>query len=262
MTWVEILVLIIAGLMVGFINTLAGGGSVISLSVLMLMGLPAPVANGTNRIAIGIQTLTATATFRKKKVLDLKKGSLLGIPAVIGSIIGAWIAIDINEATFEKAMAVIMLVMMVFIIYNPKKLLQGRQDLIDKKVTPFQWILFFFLGIYGGFIHVGIGYLLLASLVLNAGYDLVRANAVKVLIVLMYIPFSFLVFLYYGEVNWIYGLVMTIGNVVGAYIASHLAVEKGINFVKWVIVIVIIIMAGHFFHIYDLKDIIGSVLKK
>jgi uncharacterized protein len=262
MTWVEITVLIIAGLMVGFINTLAGGGSVISLSVLMLMGLPAPVANGTNRIAIGIQTLTATANFKRKKVLDLKKGSLLGIPAALGSILGAWIAIDINESTFEVAMAVIMLVMMVFIIYNPKKLLMGRQDLVDKKVTPFQWVLFFFIGIYGGFIHVGIGYLLLASLVLNAGYDLVRANAVKVLIVLMYIPFSFLVFLYYGEVNWTYGLIMTIGNVIGAYFASKLAVERGINFVKWVIVIVIIIMAGHFFHIYDLKEFIGIILKK
>jgi uncharacterized membrane protein YfcA len=113
---VEIALLIFAGLMVGFINTLAGGGSIISLSVLMLLGLPAPVANGTNRIAIAIQTLTATASFRQQKVLPLKKAVQLAVPAIIGSVIGAWIAADISEAILEKAIGVIMIVMLVFII--------------------------------------------------------------------------------------------------------------------------------------------------
>jgi uncharacterized membrane protein YfcA len=262
MNWIEISVLIFSGLAVGFINTLAGGGSVISLSVLMLMGLPAPVANGTNRIAVTIQTLTAATVFRQKKVLDLRKGTLLGIPSAIGSLLGAYIAIDINEHVFEKAFAVIMLVMLFFVFYNPDKYIYGKQHLVDKKVTWLQVIIFFFLGIYGGFVHVGIGYFLLAALVLNAGYDLVRANAVKVLIVLMYMPFSFLVFWYFGDINWIYGLVMTIGSVIGAFIASHLAVKKGIIFVKWSIVAVTIFMAGHFLGIYDIKEMFGAMLGK
>lgn len=261
MTWIEITVLIISGLAVGFINTLAGGGSVISLSVLMLMGLPAPVANGTNRIAIAIQTFTATTVFRKKKVLDLRKGTILGIPSALGSILGAYIAIDINEAIFEKAFAVIMLVMIVFVFYNPNKFILGNQKLVDKKVTVVQWIIFFFLGIYGGFVHVGIGYFLLAALILNAGYDLVRANAVKVLIVLMYIPFSFLVFVWMSEIDWAYGLIMAIGSVTGAFLASILAVEKGIIFVKWTIVVVSIFLAGHFFGLYDIKEWVGALLK-
>jgi len=120
MEWAEIIVLIVAGLMVGFINTLAGGGSIISLSVLMLLGLPAPLANGTNRIAITIQTLTATASFRQQKVLPLRKAVLLSIPAILGSLIGAWIAVDINEAILEKAIGVIMLIMLVFILYKPQ----------------------------------------------------------------------------------------------------------------------------------------------
>ena len=260
MNWIEIAVLIFSGLAVGFINTLAGGGSVISLSVLMLMGSPAPVANGTNRIAVTIQTLTAASVFKKKKVLDLKKGTILGIPSAIGSLLGAYIAVDINEAVFEKAFAVIMLVMLVFVFYNPDKYIYGKQHLIDKKVTPLQWLIFFVIGIYGGFVHVGIGYFLLAALVLNAGYDLVRANAVKVLIVLMYMPFSFLVFLWMSDINWTYGLVMMIGSVVGAYIASHLAVQKGIIFVKWAIVVVTVFMAGHFLGIYDIKEMFGAML--
>jgi len=260
MSWIEISVLIFSGLAVGFINTLAGGGSVISLSVLMLMGLPAPVANGTNRIAVTIQTLTAATVFRRQKVLDLKKGSILGIPSAIGSLLGAWIAIDINEVMFERAFAVIMLVMLVFVFYNPDKYIYGRQHLVDKKVTPLQWVIFFFLGVYGGFVHVGIGYFLLTVLVLNAGYDLVKANAVKVLIVLMYMPFSFLVFVWLSDINWTYGLVMMIGSVVGAFIASHMAVKKGVIFVKWTIVVVTIFMAGHFLGIYNIKEMFGHIL--
>jgi len=262
MNWIEIAVLIFSGLAVGFINTLAGGGSVISLSVLMLMGLPAPVANGTNRIAVTIQTLTAATVFKKKKVLDLKKGTILGIPSAIGSLLGAYIAVDINEAIFEKAFAVIMLIILVFVFYNPDKYIYGKQHLVDKKVTPLQWLIFFVIGIYGGFVHVGIGYFLLAALVLNAGYDLVRANAVKVLIVLMYMPFSFLVFLWMSDINWTYGLVMMIGSVTGAFIASHMAVKKGIVFVKWSIVVVTVFMAGHFLGIYDIKAMFGAMLGK
>jgi uncharacterized membrane protein YfcA len=260
MTWIEIAVLIFSGLAVGFINTLAGGGSVISLSVLMLMGLPAPVANGTNRIAVTVQTLTAASVFKKKKVLDLKKGTILGIPSAIGSLLGAYIAIDINEQVFEKAFAVIMLVMLIFVFYNPDKYIYGKQHLVDKKVTALQWVIFFILGIYGGFVHVGIGYFLLAALVLNAGYDLVRANAVKVLIVLMYMPFSFLVFLWMSDINWTYGLVMMIGSVTGAFIGSHMAVKKGIVFVKWSIVVVTVFMAGHFLGVYDIKEMFGAML--
>ena len=260
MAWIEIVALIIAGVLVGFINTLAGGGSIISLSILMLMGLPATVANGTNRIAIAIQTLTATSSFRQQKVLDYKKGFILGIPAIFGSVIGAWIAVDINEDILEKAMAVIMLVMLVILIYNPKKLLYGQQELVDKKVSIWQLIIFFFIGVYGGFIHMGVGYFLLAALVAGAGYDLVRANAVKVFIVLMYVVVSFLVFIYHDQVNWKYGLILTIGNVIGAFVASRLAVKKGVVFVKWVIIIVILIMSGHLFNLYDIREVMGAFI--
>ncbi len=258
--WIEIIALIVAGLMVGFINTLAGGGSIISLSVLMVLGLPANVANGTNRIAIAVQTLTATSSFRQQKVLDTRKGIILGIPALLGSIIGALIAVDINENIFEKAIGVIMLVMLVFILYNPKKWLSGKDELIKKKTSIYQIGLFFLIGIYGGFIHMGIGYFLLMGLVFGIGYDLVKANAVKVFIVLLYTPFALIIFLIYGQVNWEYGLTLTIGNVVGALIASRLAVKKGVAFVRWVIVIVILLTSGHLFGLYDIKKIAESAI--
>ena len=131
----EIAILIFAGLLVGFVNTLAGGGSIVSLSVLMILGLPAPLANGTNRVAIAIQTLTATASFRQQKVLPLRKAVQMAVPAIIGSVIGAWIAVDINEDVLEKAIGVIMLVMIVFILYKPHKYIYGRAEIIEKPLT-------------------------------------------------------------------------------------------------------------------------------
>jgi len=252
----EIIILIVAGIMVGFINTLAGGGSIISLSILMMLGLPATVANGTNRVAIAIQTLTATTSFRQQKVLDLKKAIHMAIPATIGSILGAFIAVDINEEIFEKAIGVVMLIMLVFIFFNPKKYIYGRADIIEKPVTWRTWLIFFAIGIYGGFIHMGVGYFLLTAIVLGAGYDLVKANAIKVFVVFAYVPFSLAVFIIYDQVDWIYGLVLAIGNVIGALIASRLAVTKGVDFVKWVIVVVILLTSGQMFGLYDLKSLI------
>ncbi len=222
MEWGEIIALIVAGLLVGFINTLAGGGSIVSLSLLMLLGLPAPVANGTNRIAIALQTLAGTASFKKQKVLPVKKALLLAIPTTFGSLIGAWIAVDINEEILEKAIGVIMLVMMVFILTNPQKLIYGRADIVEKPLNWKIYIIFFFIGLYAGFIHMGVGYFFLAGIVLGAGFDLVKANAVKVFIILIYTPFTILVFLFNNQINWKYGLVLAIGSVAGALISSRI----------------------------------------
>src|SRR5210317_1261157 len=151
---VEIIALIVAGLFVGFINTLAGGGSIISLSLLMFLGLPAGVANGTNRIAIMIQNIIATSSFKQQKVLDFKKTLWLGIPAVCGSVAGAWIAVDLSDRVLEIAMGIILLLMLVFILSNPKKWLQGNIELEKMKIGFKHIVIFFFIGVYGGFIQV------------------------------------------------------------------------------------------------------------
>ncbi len=254
----DIIILVVAGVMVGFINTLAGGGSIISMSVLMMLGLPAPIANATNRVAITIQTFSATASFKQQKVLDLRKAIHMAIPATFGSLLGAWLAIDINEEVFEKAIGVIMLIMLVFVFYKPGKYIYGREEIIEKPLTWKTYIIFFAIGIYGGFLHMGVGYFLLTAIVLGAGYDLVKANAIKVFVVLAYVPFSLLVFIIYDQVNWIYGLVLAVGNVVGALIASRLAVSKGVDFVKWVIVVVILLTSGQMFGLYDLREFIDA----
>lgn len=259
MTWIEVVLLIVSGLLVGFINTLAGGGSIISLSILMFLGLPANVANGTNRVAIFIQNIAAVGSFRQQKVLDHKKGFWLAIPATIGSVIGALIAVDLNEAVIERAIAIVMLVMMFVILYKPQRWLKGKEELQKKKVTVWQMILFFIIGIYGGFLHMGVGYALLAGIVLGAGYDLVKANAIKVFIILIWAPVILVVFIYYGQVNYLYGIILSIGNVIGALVASRLAVKKGASFVRWVIIAVILLTAAHVFGLIDIKAYFESI---
>lgn len=262
MEWIEVVLLIVVGLMVGFINTLAGGGSIISLSILMLLGLPAPLANGTNRVGVIFLTATATASFRRQKILPLKKAILLAIPAIAGSLIGAWIATDVNEAILEKAIGVILLVMLVFILYKPQKFIYGRVKIAEKPLNWKCYLIFFLIGIYGGFLQLGVGYFILMGVVLGAGFDLVKANAIKVFIVLAYAPFTLFVFIYNNLVDWKYGLILAIGSGIGAFIASKLAVSKGVVFVKWVIVVVVLITAADMFGMYDVKSVLAGLLNK
>ena len=260
MSWVEIVVIIIAGIIVGFINTLSGGGSVISLSLLILLGLPANVANGTNRISIFFQTLSSVGSFTRQKMFDSWKPVILGIPATIGSIAGAVLAVDVNEKVIEIAMVAAMVIMVFFLFYKPEKWLKENPGLLSGKVTWWQIIIFFLVGFYGGFIQVGVGYFLLMSLVLGVGYDLVKANAVKNLIVFFYAIFALLVFMIDGSVHYLYGLILSAGSIIGALIASHLAVKKGAGFIRAVIIATVILTILQISGVLDFTELLKKII--
>jgi len=259
MSWLTITALIVSGVFVGFINTLAGGGTIISLSLFMLLGLPANIANGTNRVAVILQNLTSVSQFRKQNLLDFKKANKLAIPTMIGAMVGAQIASDINENIFRKAVAVVMLVMVYFIIAKPSQWLKGTRALQEKPVSWIQIVIFFLIGVYGGFVQVGVGYFILAGVVLGAGYELVKANAIKVWIVLLYTPLALIVFILHDQVHWTYGLIHAIGNIIGAFIASRFAVSWGANFVRWVIIVVILIFSSDLLGIINIREMITHV---
>lgn len=231
------------GFLCGFINTLAGSGSLLSLPLLMFLGLPANVANGTNRIAILMQNVVGVGSFYQQKVLNVKLGLRLGIPAVIGSFIGARIAVDLDDEIMAKIIGIIMFIMLIPIFLKPKQWLKGKEEELIPKNYIIQVVIFFFIGIYGGFIQAGVGIFLLTGLVLNVGLDLVKANAIKVFIVLLYTPIALAVFIFNGQVNYLYGFVLAIGNMGGAFIASRVAVSWGAKFVRWFLIVVIIFAA-------------------
>lgn len=133
-----IALLIFAGFLVGVINTIAGSGTVITYSLFMMLGLPVNLANGTIRLGVIMQTLTSTLNFKKHNALDWRKGFKLALPVVIGSVVGAQIAVEINEAVFEKILAGILLIMLFFIFYRPERWLKDQMHKIQSKPTIVQ----------------------------------------------------------------------------------------------------------------------------
>jgi len=95
--------------------------------------------------------------------------------------------------------------------------------------------------------------------VLGAGYELVKANAIKVFVILLYTPFTIIVFLINNQIHWAYGLMMTVGTIAGSSIAAHIAVKKGAKFVQWVIIVVILLTAADLFDFISIKGIILSL---
>jgi len=260
--WYEYVALIVAGLVAGFINTLAGSGSLVTLPALMFIGqLPAPVANGTNRIGILLQNIVAVGSFRSQNVLDLKGGLWLACPATFGAILGARISVDLDRETMNRVIGCLMAVMLVVILARPARWIRPPADVERTTAHRPGWkslVLFFLVGIYGGFLQAGIGVLMLASLVLGAGYDLVRANAVKTLIILCYTPLALVVFVSRGQVDWTLGLVLAIGNMIGAWIAARTAVRRGAGFVRWLLIGVVAVAGAKLLGLFTLLRTVMS----
>jgi uncharacterized membrane protein YfcA len=256
----DILILILAGILAGFINTLAGGGSVITLSLLLILGLPATVANGTNRLNVLFQTISSVVVFWRKKMFIHSKIPWLIIPAAIGSVGGAWTATGINTRHLEVAMVVIMAIMLLFMFVKPSLWLRENTSLLGKKIRWWQILMFLAVGWYAGFLHVGVGYLLLMALVLGVGFEIVKANAIKNLVVLFSAVVSLIIFMVSGQVQYFYGLLLSAGSVVGAYIASMMAVKKGGNFVRWVVVGSVILAVLKISGLVDFKEIFSTLL--
>ncbi|MGB5610053.1 sulfite exporter TauE/SafE family protein [Eudoraea sp.] len=241
--WYHYVLLVLVGFVVGFINTVAGGGSLISLPFLIFLGLPPSVANGTNRVAIVIQNAIGVAGFKSKGVSTFPFNIYLGISAFFGSIIGASIAVDIEGETFNKILAIIMLLVVLTIVFKPK---MSMQDLTERITGKHLWIgivAFFFIGIYGGFINSGIGFVIILFLHYFNHMALVRVNATKVAVVFMYTLSALAVFIFNDKVIWEVGLVLAIGNGAGAWFSSRISVGKGDGYVKMFLIIMVIIMA-------------------
>ena len=227
------------GFAAGFVNTLAGSGSLITLPVLVLLGLPANVANGTNRVGILVQNVVAVATFRRRRALDASGSSKLAIPTIAGAVAGAVLAVDLDEALLNRTIAVLLLVMLGIMLLKPRRWLQAHERAAAASYLV-QAPIFFMIGVYGGFIQAGVGIFLLAGLVLAGGYDLVGANAVKNLIVLAFTIAALAVFVVNDQVRWGLGAVLAAGNAAGAWIAAHMAVERGAPFVRWALIVILL----------------------
>ena len=251
MEWYIIIAVIGVGFLAGFINTLAGSGSLLTLPLLMFLGLPANVANGTNRIAILLQNIVGITSFKQQGVLSFKEGLTIGIPAAAGSLVGAQIAINLNDEIMSRTIGGLLIFMLIIIILKPDRWIKEQAG-GSPVVRWFQIIIFFVIGIYGGFIQAGVGFFLLAGLVLGTGHELVKANALKVFIVFLYTPFALAIFILNDQVDWKLGLILAIGNMIGAFVGARVAVKWGAKAVRYFLIIALAFASLKLLGVFDL----------
>ncbi len=243
----KIPLILVSGVFAGFLNTVAGGGSLLTLPVLIFLGLSTAAANGTNRVALFVQNASAIMGFRRKGVSDFGYSLLLTVPMLFGAASGALKAVSISDDWFLRILSGVMVVVLFLTLFNPTKKLQGGVENLSRKRMSIAVVAFWALGYYGGFIHAGNGFLIIAALTVINGLDLVRANAIKVFAIFFYTIIALGVFIVKVDINWGLGLTLAVGNATGAWIGSHWAVDKGEKWIKVVLVVTVLALAIRLF---------------
>ncbi len=225
------LLLAVIGIVAGFLNVVGGGGSLLTLPVMIFMGLPPNIANATNRVAILWQNVFAINKFRKAGIVETKYSIYLGLAAIPGAVLGAWLAIDVKGELFTKMLSVIMLLVGVLILLGtPTKNIQSQYKAGNKLWLGI--VLFFLIGIYGGFIHAGVGFIIILVLDRLMKAPMSRINSVKVIVAFVYTLAVLMIFVYRDMINWQYGLTLAVGTSVGGWLGGYFSIKKGDKWIK------------------------------
>jgi uncharacterized protein len=226
--WQWILITVV-GFIAGFVNTLAGGGSILTLPAMILVGLD--------------PTVSATAGFKSKKVSVMPFSLYVGIAATIGSVFGALIAVEFDKKLFNRVLAIIMIVIVVLMVLQPRMKKVLDQEYLNGRPLWITLFVFLILGVYGGFINAGMGLLMILWLNIFNGMNLIRTNATKVLVTAIYTSAALVVFIWNDVIDWFIGLLLAFGNMVGGWIAARLSVKKGEGFIRAALVVMVVLMA-------------------
>ncbi|MGH9134606.1 MAG: sulfite exporter TauE/SafE family protein [Ilumatobacteraceae bacterium] len=244
MTWWEAVLLVGGGLLAGTINAVAGGGSILTVPLLVLAGVPGNDANGSNRIGILTSNAAATVSFRRLGVRSLRGALPILVPVVAGSVVGSFTIGRLTDDTFERLFGFLVFPLVILSLRKPKVRVGAKPW--STKATA---VVFTAIGLYGGAVQAGLGLVLLAALT-RSGYDLVTANSIKVVvnvtITLAALPF----FIARGEVDWIPALVLATGFSAGGWIGAHAAVKGGERFLRWAMVAAAVLLAGKLLGLY------------
>ncbi|NMM48401.1 sulfite exporter TauE/SafE family protein [Flammeovirgaceae bacterium KN852] len=239
----DYLLLFGVGAIAGFINVIAGGGSFFVLPLMMFIGIPPAVANATNRVAVLLQSISGVAGFRSKGVKVSKFGWYIAASAVVGSIIGTQLAIEINQDLFKKSISVFMLGLVFLTVLFTKHNYKPEEALLKGKNLIVSIIVFFFIGIYGGYIQAGVGFLIMAALTGINKLDLIRTNNLKMFVNVVYTAVALIIFAYQIKIEWTAGLWLAAGNMLGAWVSSRWSVNTQSKTLKYITLSVFVILA-------------------
>lgn len=239
----EVIISLIGGYAAGFLNSLAGFGSIITLAIYMdVMGIPGHIANGTNRVNVLGSSLVSAVTYHRNGMLKVSWGKNIIAVVVLGAIIGVIMAVNIDSDGFKNAYKYILIPILGLLLINPKRFISPD----DSKPPSSRWLtypIYFLFGIYAGFIQVGFGVLFLLVVVMMDKFDLIKANALKVAIVAFYTIVVIIIFHFQGLIRWEAGLLIAVGQALGGYTAARLASRmEGANKYAYYLIIVIVIL--------------------
>ena len=236
------IILALVGIVAGFLNVMAGGGSMLTVPVMIFLGIPGPIANGTNRIAIVAQCVSSVGAFFRKGYSDFGLSLSLAVAAIPGAVVGAMVATKMNPVSFNKVLAVIMIIVMISMWLGEKG--NSRIGPASKPPTRTRLItghlLMALAGLWGGFIQIGIGFILIPILHRVIGLDLVRTNMHKVFIVLIYTLLALGVFASQIRLAWLSGIALAVGMAAGGWIGAHIQVKHGSGIIKVVLNLVLV----------------------
>ncbi len=235
----DILLLVAGGLAAGVVNTLAGGGSLLTVPLLVLAGVPGNVANGSNRIGILASNASATAAFRRLGVSGLSQTLPVLVPVAVGSLVGALLVARLADETFERAFGVLMVPLLLLSLRPPVSKPAERRVWSG----PFTVLVFLSIGLYGGAFQAGIGLLLMVALS-RSGMDLVVANSVKVVVIMVVTVTALPLFIVGGRVAWGPAMVLAAGFAVGGALGARLTVTRGASLIRPVMVAAVLALAG------------------
>ena len=244
----KFILLIVGGGIAGFINTMSGGGSVFSLTFLILFGVPSNIANATNRIGIFSHKITSLAALYKHNIFPIKDNKYIIAPVVAGGICGTLLAKYVSAAVFDKVLIVVLIFVVIMNFMPNKKKLSHHT-----KSRFWHYVLLFIAGFYGGFIQLGVGLLLIAVLqFIMDDMNLLEINALKLNIIMIYTVIAVTIFIMSGKINWTYAIPLGIGNIIGGQIGVHSAIKKGDKFIKYVIMVSIFVAVLKLIGVFDL----------
>ncbi len=241
----KVSLLALAGVAGGFVNTLAGGGSMITVPALMLMGLPADHANGTNRLGILQQSITGIREFNRAEMLDRGAVIPMLLPTISGAALGSLFAIWLHPDVLKPVLLGTMIAIAVIMLAAPKVIApEEGTKVYSLRERPLGFLMLFGAGVYGGFVQAGVGFILIAALAAGLRYDLVRTNALKVVCTALFSIVALAVFISAGRVEWVAGIPLAIGMTAGAYLSVRFALKVDQRLIRWLLFVMLCLMSA------------------
>lgn len=245
MTAFEAVLLFAGGIFSGIVNAMAGGGSMLTVPLLVLAGVPGVTANGSNRVGILTSNISSLLSFRNEGVQVTRNLAPIIGPAIAGSLVGAYGISRLTDDSFERVFGLLMIPLIIMTIWKPKVRAEADQWPIATTVA-----VFFGIGIYAGAIQAGVGLVLLAALS-RSGLDLVSANMVKVIFTLCATLIALPVFILQGNVAWVPAVVLAVGLTIGGWVGARFAVRGGEKWIRIVMIVAAIALAARLLGVFD-----------